>query len=181
MPTLNSQKIIKISRFYVAYTCASLQWSASAQASPEHPLPLKRPRVYRQCFCFSFWHLSFWGNFTHQRRAVFLSAPFFQPPSEADTISVNWPSPLGFDWSSPYEIIESLMSYFTFSKGWGGEQFIGSQATWRFWGCAIVISIILCRSACGNYCASPTGSLYQLPTSPLQVSASGAVNRYTTN
>ena len=149
------------------------------------PLPItlslwKDPVCTGSVFVFLFGICHF-GATSHIKGTVFLSVPLFQPPSEADTISINWPSPLGFDWSSPYEIIESLMSYFTFSKGWGGEQFIGSQATWRFWGCAIVISIILGRSACGNCCESPVGSLYHLPTSPLQLSASGAVNRYTTN
>lgn len=146
------------------------------------PSPFEKTLYVQAVFLFFFLAFVILGQLhTSKASTVFLSVPLFQPPSEADTISINWPSPLGFDWSSPYEIIESLMSYFTFSKGWGGEQFIGSQATWRFWGCAIVISIILGRSACGNCCESPAGSLYHLPTSALQLSASGAVNRYTTN
>lgn len=95
---------------------------------------------------------------------MFFSAPWFHSPSEADTISINWPSPLGFDWSSPYEIIESLMSYFTFSKGWGGEPFIGSQATWRLPGCAIVISISLDLSTSWNSHAFPVGASFHLPS-----------------
>ena len=151
--------------------------SCLVPASREHPLPWKAPMCTGSGGFFVgffvlvwfgfFWHLSFGGNFnTSKANPVFLSAPWFQQPSEADTISINWPSPLGFDWSSPYEIIESLMSYFTFSKGWGGEPFIGSQATWRLWCCAIVISISLGRSASGNSHASPAGSLYHLPLPP---------------
>lgn len=153
-----------------AENCAKL-------ASLKHPNPLKRPLVYRQCF------LAFvlWGQLlTPKVIAVFFSAPWFPQPSEADTISINWPSPLGFDWSSPYEIIESLMSYFTFSKGWGGEQFIGSQATWRLPCCAIVISISLNLSVSWNSLASPGGAVYHLSL-PLGVSASVAVNRYSPN
>lgn len=64
------------------------------QSSMEHPLSLKRPHVYRQCFlAFVVWE----QLHTSKAATVFFAAPWFQPPSEADTISINWPSPLGFD------------------------------------------------------------------------------------
>lgn len=138
----------------------SPQWAA-LDGPLEHPLSLKRPHVYRQCFlAFVIWE----QLHTSKATTVFFSAPCFHSPSEADTISLNWPSPLGFDWSSPYEIIESLMSYFTFSKGWGGEPFIGSRATSRPLCCAIVISISLDLSSSWNSHAFPVGASFRLPS-----------------
>lgn len=64
------------------------------QASQEHPLPFKSPHVYRQCFLA---FVIFRQLHTSKASSVFFSAPWFQPPSKADTISINWPSPLGFD------------------------------------------------------------------------------------
>lgn len=173
-PAANGQQIIKI--VWCGRMCLCLS-PGFTQASPEHPLPLESPHVCRRYFLA---FVIFRQLRTSKASTVCSGAPWLQPPSEADTISINWPSPLGFDWSSPYEIIESLMSHFTFSKGWGGGQFIGSQATWRLWCCAIVISISPGRSPSGNSHASPARSLYPLPPPPLQVSAS-AFNRYSTN
>lgn len=65
------------------------------QASGEHPLPLKSPHVYKQCFLAFVVFLR--QLHTSKVSTVFFSVPWFQPPSEADTISINWPSPLGFD------------------------------------------------------------------------------------
>lgn len=162
-------------------------WQAGPYPGPPcrglHGAPsllLKSPHVYTQCFLA---FVIFRQLHTSKASTMFFSAPWFQPPSEADTISINWPSPLGFDWSSPYEIIESLMSYFTFPEGWGGEQFIGSQATWRLRCCAIVVSMSLGRSASGNSHASPAGSLYHLPHTPSRsrLQSPVVVNRYRTD
>lgn len=62
------------------------------------PSPFEKTLCVQAVFLFFFLAFVILGQLhTSKASTVFLSAPLFQPPSEADTISINWPSPLGFD------------------------------------------------------------------------------------